>query len=194
VLATWDGRSTRRSVGTHIFEEFLERAPAASLWEVPFDAADPFNTPRDLAETNADVRAAMKAAIEHLRSRGVPMDARWGSLQVAGDRGAKPIPLGGGMGDAAGNANALASRNPVQNADHYKPITYGSSHIQAIAFKDRGKVQARTILTYGQYENPRSRWSQDQTRLFSRGRWVKFPFTTSEITKRLVRTITLQGS
>jgi acyl-homoserine-lactone acylase len=98
------------------------------------------------------------------------------------------------MGDAAGNANALASRNPVQNADHYKPITYGSSHIQAIAFKDRGKVQARTILTYGQYENPRSRWSQDQTRLFSRGRWVKFPFTTSEITKRLVRTITLQGS
>jgi acyl-homoserine-lactone acylase len=194
VLATWDGRSTRRSVGTHIFEEFLERAPAASLWEVPFDAADPFNTPRDLAETDADVRAAMKAAIEHLRSRGVPMDARWGSLQVAGDRGAKPIPLGGGMGDAAGNANALASRNPVQNADHYKPITYGSSHIQAIAFKDRGKVQARTILTYGQYENPRSRWSQDQTRLFSRGRWVKFPFTTSEITKRLVRTITLQGS
>ena len=64
VLAAWDGRSDadRRS-GTHIFEEFIERAPADSLWEVPFDAADPFNTPRDLAETNADVQAAMKAAI-----------------------------------------------------------------------------------------------------------------------------------
>jgi len=194
VLARWDGRSTRRSVGTHIFEEFLERAPAASLWEVPFDAADPFDTPRDLAETDADVQAAMKAAIEHLRSRGVPLEARWGSLQVAGDRGAEPIPLGGGMGDAAGNANALASRNPVQNADRYKPITYGSSHIQAIAFKDRGKVQARTILTYSQYENPRSRWSQDQTRLFSKGRWVRFPFTVAEIARQLVRSITIQGS
>ena len=42
-----------------------------SLWEVPFDAADPFNTPRDLAETNADVQAAMKAdAIAHLRDAG----------------------------------------------------------------------------------------------------------------------------
>ena len=193
VLERWDGRSTRRSVGTHIFEEFLERAPEGSLWEVPFDPADPFNTPRDLAETNADVQAALKAAIEHLRSEGVPLDARWGSLQVAGDRGARPIPLGGGMGDAAGNANALASRNPVQNADRYKPITYGSSHIQAIAFKDRGRVQARTILTYGQYENPRSRWHQDQTRLFSRGRWVRFPFTSAEIARHLVRSVTLRG-
>jgi acyl-homoserine-lactone acylase len=193
VLRRWDGRSTRRSVGTHIFEEFLERAPSASLWEVPFDPSDPFNTPRDLAETNPDVQAAMKAAVQHLRSEGVPMDARWGSLQVAGDRGAKPFALGGGLGDAAGNANALASRNPVQNADRYKPITYGSSHIQAIAFKDGGKVQARTILTYGQYENPRSRWSQDQTRLFSRGTWVKFPFTVAEIVRHLVRSLTLRG-
>ena len=194
VLAAWDGRSTRRSVGTHIFEEFLERAPAGSLWEVPFDAADPFNTPRDLNEGNADVQAAMKAAIVDLRSRGIPLDARWGSLQVAGDRGAKPIGLGGGMGDEAGNANALASRNPVQNKDRYKAVTYGSSHIQAIAFKDRGRVQARTILTYSQYENPRSRWSLDQTRLFSRGRWVKFPFTDAEIAKQVVRTIVLRGS
>ena len=194
VLASWDGRSTRRSVGTHIFEEFIERAPAGSLWEVPFDAADPFNTPRDLAETNADVQAAMQAAIDHLRSKGVPLDATWGSLQVAGDRGADPIPLGGGMGDAAGNANALASYAPVQNADRYKPVTYGSSHIQAIAFKDRGRVQARTILTYSQYENPRSRWSQDQTRLFSKRRWVRFPFSPAEVIEQLVRTITLQGS
>ena len=194
VLAAWDGRSTRTSVGTHIFEEFLERAPAGSLWEVPFDAADPFNTPRDLAETNTDVQAAMKAAITHLRSQGVPLDARWGSLQVAGDRGAKPIPLGGGMGDAAGNANALASYTPVQNKDRFKPVTYGSSHIQAISFMNRGKVQARTILTYSQYENPRSRWSQDQTRMFSKGRWVTFPFTSREIAAQLVMTLRLVGS
>ena len=31
-----------------------------------------------------------------------------------------------------------------------------------------GRVDARTILTYGQSENPRSPWSKDQTRLFSK--------------------------
>jgi acyl-homoserine-lactone acylase len=160
---------------------------------VPFSAADPFNTPRDLNEADPQVRAALKAAIDSLQARGIPLDARWGTLQVAGDRGAKPIGLGGGMGDAAGNANALASTNPVQNKDRYKAVTYGSSHIQAIAFKDRGKVQARTILTYGQYENPRSPYSQDQTRLFSRGKWVRFPFTSTEIARQLVRTIVLRG-
>ena len=97
------------------------------------------------------------------------------------------------MGDAAGNANALASGNPVQNGNRYKPITYGSSHIQAIAFKDHGKVQARTILTYSQYENPRSPYSEDQTKLFSAGKWVKFPFTAAEIAQQLVRTIVLRG-
>ena len=193
VLARWDGRSQKTSVGTHIFEEFLKRAPADSLWQVPFSAADPFNTPRDLDEGNTDVQAALKAAIEHLRSQHIPFDAEWGTLQVAGDRGAKPIPLGGGMGDAAGNANALASYAPVQNQDHYKPVTYGSSHIQAIAFKNKGKVLARTILTYSQYEDPTSIWSQDQTKLFSDGKWVRFPFTAKQIAQQLVRTFTLRS-
>ena len=123
----------------------------------------------------------MKDAIAHLRGEDVAMDAPWGSLQVAGDRGAPPIPLGGGLGDQAGNANALASRNPVQNADRYKPITYGSSHIQAISFLDGGSLDARTILTYGQSENPTSPWSKDQTELFGAKQWVSFPFTATQI-------------
>jgi len=193
VLAAWDGHSSRTSVGTHIFEEFIKRAPADALWEVPFSANDPFNTPRDLAETNADVQAAMADAIAYLRDEGVPFDATWGSLQVAGDRGTGPIPLGGGLGDLAGNANALSSYTPKQNSNRFRPITYGSSHIQAIAFLDEGKVRARTILTYSQYENPRSRWSQDQTKLFSQEQWVRFPWTDAQISKQLVRRFVVTG-
>ena len=122
-----------------------------------------------------------------------PLGRPWGTLQVAGDRGAPPIPLGGGTGDSVGNANALASREPEQNKDHYRPVTYGSSHIQAVAFMPGGRLSLRTILTYGQSENPRSPWSRDQTRLFSKGRWVTFPWTAGQIHKQLVRKYVVVG-
>ena len=135
----------------------------------------------------------MAEAIASLRERKIPFDATWGSLQVAGDRGAPPIGLGGGTGDAVGNANALASRNSVANTDRYRPITYGSSHIQAISFLHGGRVDARTILTYGQAEDPTSPWSSDQTQLFGAGKWVTFAWTPAEIARDLVQVITLRS-
>ncbi|HEU5035588.1 MAG TPA: penicillin acylase family protein [Nocardioides sp.] len=199
VLHDWDGRSNTDSVGTHIFEEFVDRLPTLPadavdpVWLTQFDPNDPLNTPRDLNVANPQVIQAMADAIASLRDRGIAFDATWGSLQVAGDRGAPPIPLGGGTGDAAGNANALASRWVRDNKDHYRPITYGSSHIQAISFLDRGRVDARTILTYSQSENPRSPYSADQTRMFSRKKWVRFAWTDAQIAHDLVRRFTIRG-
>jgi acyl-homoserine-lactone acylase len=187
VLQKWDKTSNVNSRGNQIFEEFVTRLPTLPLagtetyWQVPFDPNDPVNTPRDLNENDPQVIQAMKDAIAALRARHVPMDATWGSLQVAGDTGAPPIPLGGGLGDEAGNANALASRNPVTNSEHYKPVTYGSSHIEAISFLDGGAVDAKTILTYGQSEDPTSPWSSDQTRMFGQKQWVSFPFTPAQV-------------
>ncbi|MDP3894692.1 penicillin acylase family protein [Nocardioides sp.] len=183
VLRRWDGRSDTTSRGTHIFQEFVDRLPA-NAWAVPFDPAAPLTTPRDLRETNSAVVKAMRDAIASLRLRGIPMDVAWGALQVAGDRGAPPIPVGGGEA-SAGNANAIASRDPVRNAHRYRAVTYGSSHIQSVAFTGRGP-RPFTILTYGQSENPRHRWSSDQTRLFSKERWVRFPWTKKQIRRQQV--------
>lgn len=190
VLARWDGRSQRTSVGTHIFEEFVQRLPEKP-WKVPFSADSPLSTPRGLDTGNQQVVKAMADAIASLRQRKIPFDAPWGRLQVAGDRGAPAIGLGGGEGDLSGNANALASRTPERNRGKYKPITYGSSHIQAIAFQKGGRVNARTILTYGQNEDPTSPYSSDQTRLFGAGKWVRFAWTPAQIREDLVRTIRL---
>lgn len=191
VLRAWDGHSDIDSIGNHIFEAFVKRAPTGTnLWSVPFDAKDPINTPRGL-KTDAPVVAAMQAAIDAVRDAGVPFDATWGSLQVAGDRGAPALPIGGGDGDLAGNANAVASRNPPANTDRYQPVSYGSSHIQAISYLADGSVDARTILTYSQDEDPASPWSSDQTRLFSQEQWVHFPWTPAQIDASVVRTITL---
>lgn len=192
VLAKWDGRSDVDSVGTHIFQEFWKRAQGVTgLWQVPFDAADPVGTPRDLNEANPLVVQAMTDALAFLDEKKVAYDAPWGSLQVAGDDGAPPIPIGGGEG-YAGNANAVASRGPVTNLDRLYPVTYGSSHIQAVAFTDRG-VDADTILTYGQSLNRRSVLSSDQTRLFSQERWVDFAFTPAQIRRALVRSYRVSG-
>ncbi|MFC6285025.1 penicillin acylase family protein [Nocardioides sp. GCM10027113] len=192
VLAAWDGRSETDSIGTHIFEEFVARLPAQGVWLTPFDPERPLTTPRDLNVGNPQVRQAMSDAIASLRERGIPLDARWGRLQVAGDRGAPPIALGGGTGDAVGNANALASRY-IEAGDRYRPITYGSSHIQAVAFRDGGGVDARTILTYGQAEDPASPWSRDQTRLFSKGKWVRFPWTPAQVRAQLLSSYVVSG-
>ncbi|WP_372729925.1 penicillin acylase family protein [Nocardioides sp.] len=197
VLKAWDGTSNIESRGTHLFEAFMAEVGATRakqvMWRTPFNAADPQNTPRDLNFTSPELIKALRDAIAKVRAAGVALDATWGSLQVAGDRGAPPIPLGGGTGDSVGNANALASRWPLQNADKYRPITYGSSHIQAISFLDRGRVDARTILTYSQYEDPTSKWSTDQTRMFSKKKWVHFAFTKQQIRRETLRTIRVRG-
>ena len=92
VLEAWDGKSDVDSVGTHIFQEFWKRVPADSAWEVPFDPEHPLNTPRNLDEGNADVVQAMRDALAFLTDKGIPFDAPWGSLQVAGDDGAPADP------------------------------------------------------------------------------------------------------
>ena len=192
VLAAWDGRSDATSVGTHLFEAFVQRLPAKGVWKVPFDPADPLRTPRGLDASNAKVVKAMADGLAALSEAGVPVDAPWGRVNVAGDRGAPPLGLGGGS-HAAGNANVVESSTPEDNTDRWSPVTYGSSHIQAIAFKGRKRVVARTILTYGQSENPRSRWAADQTALFGRERWVRFPFTAQEIRRQRLSSRVVEG-
>ena len=88
----------------------------------------------------------------------------------------------------------LHSRDPLDNRDRYKPVTYGSSHIQAISFLDGGRTDARTILTYGQSEDPGSPWSSDQTELFSRKQWVRFPFTPEQVDAARVSRTTVTAS
>jgi acyl-homoserine-lactone acylase len=193
VLKRWDGRSDIGSVGTHLFQEFWKRAQdVQGLWQVPFDPGDPVNTPRDLDATNPLVVKAMQDALTYLHDKGIPDDARWGSLQVAGDDGAPPIPIGGGEG-FAGNVNAVSSRAPGANLGRLYPISYGSSHIQAIAFQPDGRLTARTVLTYGQSIDPTRPTSRDQTRLFSQKRWVSFPWTARQIRRGAVSTYVVRG-
>jgi acyl-homoserine-lactone acylase len=79
------------------------------------------------------------------------------------------------------------TRNPTTHTDLPYPITYGSSHLQAVAFTDSGG-DASTVLTDGLSTDPTRPSSADQTRLFSREQWVTFPFTAAEVRRAAVRT------
>jgi acyl-homoserine-lactone acylase len=143
ILAAWDDKNDIDSVGAHVFQEFWLRTKN-DRWRIPFDAKDPLNTPRDLAEYA--VVPAMRDALKYLKEKGIPLDAPLGSLQVADKEGA-PIPVDGGSAET-GNVNVVLEKAPVESSDALYNITYGSSHIQAVTFTDTG-VQASTILTYG---------------------------------------------
>ena len=181
VLKAWDGLSNTTSVGPHIFEEFMRRA--SNPWEVPFDPADPMNTPRDLKEGDSKTVKAMKDAIAYLKGKGIALDAPMSTLQVADKPGAE-IAIGGGSA-TVGNANVVLEREPFTTSRALYRINYGSSHIQAVSFTDTG-VNASTILTYGQSLATNSPWSSDQTKLFSQEQWVSFPFTSAQIASQKI--------
>ena len=185
VLADWTGRDDIDAVGAHVFREFWQRTPA-ERFTVPFDAADPVGTPRDLDESNDAVVQALRDALTFLAEEGIDVDAELGELQVAGDEGAPRIPIGGGPG-GTGNANVVSTGAGVANTEALYSIGYGSSHIQAVSFTDAG-VEASTILTYGQATDQTLASSSDQTQLFSEERWVDFPFTAAEVRADAQRT------
>ncbi|MBI2243431.1 MAG: penicillin acylase family protein [Nocardioides sp.] len=190
VLHDWDGRSdATSSAGAAIFQEFVRLADQrdVGLWEVPFSPAHPLTTPRTLS-TAQPVVDALAAAIALVTDRDAGLTKTYGELHRSGDRGSAGWPLGGGLGDLSGDANAVSSTlgDPVLD-----PVTRGSSYLQAIAFRGRTGVDARTILTYSQYEDPASPWSDDQTEMFSNEQWVRFPWTAAQIRDQLVEVVHL---
>ncbi|MEI9851227.1 MAG: penicillin acylase family protein [Sphingomonas sp.] len=177
-LAGWDRRYDLDSRGASLFLAFWMTARSTpGLWAVPFDPADPVDTPRDVVTTGATgdkLVAALAAAADKLGKMGIALDARWGDVQFA-MRGDERIPIHGGEG-ALGVLNVQSSE-PVPGG-----ITprHGSSYIQVVGFDAKGPV-AQAVLSYSQSPDPASPHFADQTRLYSAKSWHRLPFTPEEI-------------
>jgi acyl-homoserine-lactone acylase len=99
VLAAWDGRYDLDSVGAVLWREFVGQTDVAALWEVPFDPADPVNTPRGLAalppettvagvelETRDPVLVGLARAVQVLSRGGLSVDVPLGDVQFTAAR------------------------------------------------------------------------------------------------------------
>jgi acyl-homoserine-lactone acylase len=194
VLANWDRLNLNSSVGTHVWTELWRRVsggatagsglPAITnvLYAVPFDPADPVNTPRGLNVDNSSVvtrvMGELAYTVRHFASNGIPLDRPWGQVQFD-VRNGQVIPIHGGSG-TSGVYNAITTlTNPVAGVG-YTPILAGSSYIQAVTFTPSGP-DARAIVTYSQSTDPANPHHADMTDLYSNYGWVKMPFAEGEI-------------
>jgi acyl-homoserine-lactone acylase len=147
------------------------------LWQVPFDPADPVNTPRALATDGTKgekLRAALADAVAELDKAGIALDAPWGEVQRV-MVGNEAIPIHGGPG----GAGVLNMQESLTAPSGLTP-RHGTSYIQIVSFDDKGPV-AEAILSYSQSSNPASPHFADQTRAYAGKQWQRLPFNAEEI-------------
>ena len=182
VLAGWDRTETVNARGAHLWREIwtlLRDTP--DLWALPFDLADPVNTPRTLDIQDEQIRIAIvdaiKNALARLAEHSIAIDARLGDVQYAMRAGDKiPIPGGDGLG---GMFSMIVTE--LGGEEGYTPIIHGNSYMQVISWNENGELDARALLTYSQSPEPDSEHYRDQTEMYAEGRWLRLPFSESDI-------------
>lgn len=188
-LAGWDRTANLSSTGAHVWREFWTRASTANLlWLTPFRATDPVNTPRTLATLNPQIRIALEDAQAAVIARGIPLDARLGDVQYSAAHPGLNIPVFG----LPGPIGAFTNADSWPATDGGYAINYGNSYIQAVNWTSEG-VRAEGFLTYSQSSDPASPNYRDFTDRYRQKQWLRFPFTTSEISSTLVSNTTLSS-
>ncbi|MFJ3670877.1 penicillin acylase family protein [Streptomyces sp. NPDC090106] len=182
VLKDWDRTMDTGSRGALLFDRFwrrvLQTVPPARLWKVPFSAADPVRTPNTVDTAAPGLFAALADTVTELRAAGIAPDAPLGAHQYVVRHGER-LPMPGGAG-RLGVWNVLEPTWDTATGG-YTDVPFGSSHIQAVGWDGSGCPVARTLLTYAQSSNPASPHYDDQTRLFSRERWVTSRFCEKDV-------------
>ena len=177
VLAQWDLKGNLDSRGELLWRVFIFNAVAVTggPYLVPFNPADPVNTPRALNTLHPQVAQALGTALRTLRTRNIALDATTGSVQGKRKNGVF-IPIHG-CSHEEGCFNQISNRLLPDGT--YEPVL-GSSFIMAVSFTDAGPV-AKSVLTYSQSNNPASPWYADQTAMFSQKQWVEMRYTEADI-------------
>lgn len=180
VLAAWDTRHLTSSVGAHVFWETWQRLRGVpELWVVPFDPADPVNTPRQLNVDNPDVveavRQSLADAVAVLDDAGIALDSSWGEVQFEEKNGVR-------YGIHGGSSSMMFSviTSSLVPGEGYSNIRHGNSYIQAVTWDESDCPDAYAILTYSQSTDPDSDHYADATELYSSGGWIDMPFCVAD--------------
>ncbi|MFC4307791.1 penicillin acylase family protein [Steroidobacter flavus] len=178
VFVAWNGTAELDSVGYPLAKEwFDELRKVPQVFAVPFNAADPVNTPRGVKHDDAasvqTVKQGLARAILTLQKQSIDFHKPLRDVQKI-KRDGGDIPVHGGVG------------RDVYNAIHPLPegglwsVKHGTSYLQMVGFDDNGPV-AKGLLAYSQSTDPASPHYVDQTLLFEKKQWQTLPFTAEQI-------------
>lgn len=194
-LAAWDNRNNPDSKGSLVWDEFWFRVEAVksantAVYKVPFDPADPINTPRDLKTEEPLIAQAFAAAIKAVQDSGFPFDAPRSAFSYRAGKGGEKIPVPGGF-QRTGNFTIAQVQVPqLKPGTGYSPLNYGNSYMQVIAFGPAG-VDASTFVTYAQSTDEASPHYDDYTRAYSQKQWLKAAFTEADVAADTKETVEL---
>ena len=182
VFRNWDATARLDSKGAWLFGVWWQLSGTA--FSDPFDPKQPLTTPNRLATSDDNV-TAIGAAVKSLRDHGLPLDATMRQAQYALRHGHK-VPIHGCSSGCYQDVEAVVDPKGATTTQglpvRYGQVVAGSSIVMQVELTRRGP-RGTTILTYSQSENPRSRHSGDQTRLFSRRKWVPIVFTRRQVAR-----------
>ena len=193
-LAHWNMRWDASQRGAVLFGEFWNFAQRAvpSPFSHRFELAHPVTTPFGLNTANTTVRDALGDAIAVLNKAHVPVDTPLGAVQFVSYHGSH-ITIPGGPGDPDGIYNAIFEN--TEPGDSPTTPDTGSSFIQVVTWPAHGTCPVgATIVTYSESSNPASPHFADQTKLFSKKRFLPDRFCPSQIAADPnLQTVTVTG-
>lgn len=178
VIANWDRTMTPASTGALLFDRYWRKVPGGNaIWNVPFSAADPVNTPNTLNTALPQISTALADAVAELTAAGFALDAPLAENQYVVRNGVR-IPIPGGLGKLGVFNTIQAIWDPAAG---YTEVQHGSTYLHVVGFGNGKCPETSTLLTYSQSADSTSPHYADQTELFSTGEWVSERFCESEI-------------
>ncbi len=198
-LKAWDNRNNADSKGSHVWDEIWFRIEALMndtkvSYKVPFDKADPINTPRDMDLSAPEVQQAFAAAVRAVTAAGFALDAPRSSVSWRAGKGGNSdrIAIPGGFQRTGNFTIAQVDGFPTLKTDTgYGPMLYGNSYMQVVAFTQAG-LDASTFVTYSLSTDPASPHYDDYTREYSQKQWLKAAFTEADVAADTKETLELQ--
>ncbi|GJH19401.1 penicillin acylase family protein [Caballeronia novacaledonica] len=186
VLRNWNGTADIDARGANLWDEFWLRATRIAperLYESGFDPNKPLATPAGFNADNPaviqDLRQALGGAALALKLNGFALDSRRGDILYTTRNGAR-VPLYGGC-DEEGYFTIVCARRPLDSKGYPMDVSgQGDSYVQVVTFGENG-VEADTMLSHAESDDPASPHSGDATRAFAAKRWSRFPFSDQAI-------------
>jgi acyl-homoserine-lactone acylase len=175
VLRAWDRSARLESRGYLLFERSWLRLASTDSLFTGFSPERPLRSDRHLRmeapEVRREVREALAAAAASLHADGLALDAAVGEVQYFLG-GTAPIAFPGGP-ESTGIYNRVDAVPWPSGGPGHRRVLGGPTHIQVVGFDDQGPHD-RSLLGHAQASEPaRAPHTEDQSRLFSRGEWIR---------------------